>query len=1543
MKRAQLPPILCAVVLSTSAVWLLEPLVSSGQAPRVNPLVQVHGGNGTPGEEEDVGLSSDVMFPSNRELVRKLRQTRELVDERRFSDAVAVLDRILAESEDSFFEPNSDVQVFRSLKSEALRLIGRLPPEGLASYRLQFGERARKLLAEAIERGDPSTLELVARRYFHTDAGYEATLLLGRRHLDSGHVLQAAAAFQQLIDTPEALAKFDPSLSLLSATCWVRAGMNERAKETLIALKRRMGGAPIEIAGRKASLFQRDRDAVAWLRQVIGEQQRPMVDSVEGQWLTFRGNSLRNAQSEGGVPLLIPQWRVRTIDHPAYEQGIRRIQEDYSERGVAIMPSVHPLAVNGVVLLRTMQNLLAVEMRTGRRLWEVRPPEDDPFQEYLSDPDNRRNQRNANQYAEALRQRLWGDAIYGMLSSDGERVFAIRGLETAAPGLAARAFALGVSRNEITEMAFSNRLSAFELKSEGKLVWEIGGAESDDPLLREAFFLGPPLVLSGELYVLAEMKSSVRLLVLEASTGKLQWSQRLADLERTVQQDPIRRLAGATPSYSDGVLVCPTSAGAVVGVDLAKRSLRWAYQYPQQFQPNTRAAILWAQNRRLERDENQRWMDNSATIAGGCVLLTPAESDDLHCLDLFDGSLCWKQPRGDSLYLGCVLDNRVILVGTGDLTAFNLDGGKIVWEEGDCPLPEGSTPSGRGFVSGLRYYLPLSSGEVAVYDLSDGQLVARSKPLRGGAPGNLICYQDNVISFSASSLDAYYQIEPLRARVKEALAKNSSNTEALALQGELALDDGRLGKAIDCFRLAYQQERAEWARDLLVQSLFTALKEDFATYRDAVGELEELVVDPHQRITLARLVAGGLHQVGEYQEAVDAYLRLAEMSQWEDRLEPIDSKWSTRMDPWIQSQLISLRDSANASLREVIDRGIAEQRSHLDESNPDEIVRFLDLFGDVGNHDDLRLRLAQHDLEAGNYLEAESALIDLEDSTDRRSRNAATALIAELLRRSQRASHAAIYYRRLRDELADEVCWEGKTGRELVEALDQDDPVRLALSTKPRWSFGEVQVKTTGRGANTANQSRRSEIPVEFVGPVNSFFQEMRLAHDLQERTVGGFDPYGAEELRFSLDSGINTSRSRYMVRGRSEQARVRGHQLFVASGTDVFAVDTLQRTSLRADQLMWSRDLDEQFHAQDDMTRILLDNAFSNSRRSAAQGVLGPVTRYGVIIRRQRELVCVDSLTGEEIWIRGGIPADAELFGSAERLYVLAPDSNEATVIRPSDGKKIGEKTVPEESERVATYGHHVLQLRTVKGNRVEFRLVDPWDGAVVWSKQYEPYSKWRPVDHDTLAILERSGKFNILSIETGREIISADVGKQNSMTEIHVVSTPEQYFCFVSQPVAQKSRNRTVYRLTRHYPDSLLSREPFTGQIWAFHRASGKPQWPGPVEVTEKAYLPGQPASLPFLVFGQQIRERISGKNEIHGSVLCLDKRTGAVVLAKDKLRSSSVFELDGDPDTNEVNLSTPMFNFQFKITDGPTAPEPPFQEATERPSSIFNIFSR
>ena len=129
-----------------------------------------------------------------------------------------------------------------------------------------------------------------------------------------------------------------------------------------------------------------------------------------------------------------------------------------------------------------------------------------------------------------------------------------------------------------------NQLVSLSLARQGAAQWIVGGENGEDePKLAGAFFLGPPLPLDGRLYALAEFNGEIRLVVLDGKNGRLLWQQQLVHVDnRHDSRRRHRRLAGASPSFDGGVLLCPTSAGALVAVDIATRSLLWGYPYLKQ-------------------------------------------------------------------------------------------------------------------------------------------------------------------------------------------------------------------------------------------------------------------------------------------------------------------------------------------------------------------------------------------------------------------------------------------------------------------------------------------------------------------------------------------------------------------------------------------------------------------------------------------------------------------------------------------------------------------------------------------------------------------------------------------------------------------------------------------------------------------------------------------------------------------------------------------------------------------------------------------------
>ena len=156
-----------------------------------------------------------------------------------------------------------------------------------------------------------------------------------------------------------------------------------------------------------------------------------------------------------------------------------------------------------------------------------------------------------------------------------------------------------------------------------------------------------------------------------------------------------------------------------------------------------------------------RWLDSAATIVEGKVLLTPSDSDELHCLNLVDGTVLWKRPRGQGLYLACASSGKAVVVGRTHLHAWKLADGNAAWKE-PIPIP---MPSGRGFRTGALYRLPLSTGEIATVDLGSGHIIARSKSRTGYVPGNLVASGGAIVSQTTNAVVGYKSLSDLNAGI----------------------------------------------------------------------------------------------------------------------------------------------------------------------------------------------------------------------------------------------------------------------------------------------------------------------------------------------------------------------------------------------------------------------------------------------------------------------------------------------------------------------------------------------------------------------------------------------------------------------------------------------------------------------------------------------------------------------------------------------------------------------------------------------------------
>jgi len=1517
----------------------------------------------------------NVFAPPDRATLRLVARARQLMDQDRYAEAVRCLGAVFESPQDYFFHPDKNDPVPRSLKAEAQRMLGEMSLRGRQLYELQYGARARQMLSAATAAGDAAGLAEVSRRFFHTQAGYEATLLLGLCHLDHGRPLAGALALERLRDASPTAEQFEPGLSLAVALCWIRAGMPEKAGQTLSMLEERHPEATLQITGDEIRLFGQNRDPLGWLTELVGPQMAPDVRQ-SAQWAVFRGNAARNASTAGDGPLLTTRWRVPASDHPYVEAMIDRIRDADREWDRSALPALHPIVVDDVVLMRTASGLLAVDFTTGKRIW--RAPVDDPFDVLLNPPTDVLY-RQTPQMEYALRLRMWADATYGRISSDGQCVFAVEDLGLEIGRMLLRTVFVGGRRvDDPAGPKPYNRLAAYDVHN-GKLKWHVGGSPDEFGLPQAGtFFLGPPLPLMGRLYVIAETMGEIRLTVLDSNTGELLWSQQLAGTDQLLVKDPLRRMAGVSPSYADGVLVCPTSNRSVVAVQLATRSLLWGYTYQQADSRRERQVAFFGARSIIDPNPIGRWIDSSVILAEGRVLVSPVDSDYLDCLNLVDGKLLWREPRQDDLYLACVHQGKAVLVGGRHVRALDLHNAHAratgimpvppveqepqatpqgpvtcapesdrpeqdhyqrpapAWDGRTVELPPGSVPSGIGFLGGDLYYLPLSTAEVMAIELATGRTARVSKSRQGSVPGNLISHKGKILSQDATGLEAYYQLEALREQVDRRLAADGDDAEALALRGEILWDEGKLEEAIGCFRSSLERRPDPNTRELLRDALFDGLRTQFAARRHEVDQIQQLIDGPDEQAMYLRLMAVGLAASGEFRPALEHYLKLIDLDSDHRRMEPVDKSLSVRRDRWIQVQLAALREAAPADVQTEIDQVAARRlEAAVAQDTPQAVRRFLEYFGAQPIAQDARRHLVKQFLDSGELLGAELLLARRERSATRELRAGAVAELGDVLRRVGHLRDAAVCYARLNREFAQVDCGDGKTGREVVEALPADDPIRDRLTSVSPWPVGRVVVAKSKPEATP--QSTQGQATLLFDGSRAPFFSDVTVElHQTPLPELVACNGLGRTEWKLPLTD--LASQGHFLLNRGLMRLSVCGHLLFLVSGQRIMAVDTLgaavpsvpdRRSPAEyagTPRILWSRDLDQP--GADPFGPRGLRLQLANLAGGAAPLRLATyphdpistprtVSEQVVVFKRFGNCIAVDPWTGQTLWVRRDLPRDAEVFGDHEYLFVVRPGETTATVLRASDGKLLDQREVPLEREK--TFGRRVLVWRAEEGKRV-LEMVDPWEDRKLWaSGEFGAEATLRYVADEAAAVFEPAGRFVLVNLDDGHTMLDTKLQPEQPLSEILVLPSPDQYLLLLYNRNPMANRSRQTFAM-----HGVASERVAQGQVYAFDR-QGKELWPSPA-VVDNQWLPlSQPSRLPVLVFACMVQERqANAPTQTKTSILCLDRRNGREVCREELPSPSSRFGLVGDPEKGTVRIELQKDTITMTFTDQPLAPE-------------------
>ena len=1241
-------------------------------------LIDEQGSNGAP--------SDAITFPTDRKAKTSLSLAEDFIKEKSWGEASRILQSLLESKEDVFVEVQRNGKPTRtSLWREANRLLGAMPSQGREFYELQYGARARTRLADAKARNDTKVLAEVALRYLHTDAGIEATNLLGSYYLDRGDYPMASVCFERLLHHEKA-DQLSPMTLFKAALALRRANQTADADQAWARL-----GAKAEkgvlLDGANVSLVQLQKEF-----ERIADN-RVSAPSRVTDWLLFKGDPSRSAQGQGSTPFLEVKWSQPTARQPQTEHWLTQALRQYEERQPAI-PAFFPLATTvhtsketlPLVIYRSHYGIHAVDLRSGKLFWES--PSFGSFDKIVEEP-NKKFQFDQwlPLYQQTSPNLLFENSTIGTLSADNARVYSVDDLvlppHPSAQPLQQLQWGQPASFGALQDAVYHSRLQAFDLVT-GKLVWELGGRGPEaQGELSDCYFLGAPLPLGGKLYFLIEKASELRLVCLEAQKGEINWTQPLANVRDRLLLDVGRRMRGVSLAYGGGMLVCPTNAGAVLGVDLLTHSLVWAHSYreeqPNQEMPMMRRGMPW-NGYMINRNLNSDWKASAPVIQDGRVVFTAPDSDAVYCLNLRDGTPLWKESRGEDLYLAGVYSGKVVLVGRNYCRALHLEDGKPLWRV------ETGIPSGQGVASNGTYFLPLKAGipskepEVCAINLSKGTIESRTKSRKKEVPGNLIFYDGDVLSQTVLAVSAYPQLSVRLAQIDQALQKNPNDPVGMTDRGELKLDKGDLKGAVEDLRTALSNKPPPdvlpRTRAKLFESLTDLFQADFAANEKYLSEYKDLcrvpipqdvTADDRQKLEEEQrrreanflcLLAKGREQQGRLVDAFHAYLDFGSLSGNRELVSPPDDPaLKVRPDVWAQDRTAAMVARASAQERKPLEKEIEQQWEKVRSSKDlEELRRFVQLFGSlfkIGK--EARLHLAERLIEKDAFMDAELELNRLRSQDDQQLAARAVEALARLMMRKELFEDAPYFYRLLGHEYAQVPVRDGKTGADFFNEARKDK--RLASffeDSRQTWS-GRIKAKDPIYGTFHAPQV----ITFEPEGEVLPFFQRSRLVLQNMAQIKLLDRATNEERWSYTLAPGANQfNNAIFFYNGSYEDARypyhLRGHLVVLNVSQMVYGFDLIDH------KLLWEKSLHGGGPLYANAPHITRDERDKNLHIRYPDGYTqrlghpGPIGPSYVCLHGRDGLTALDPLLGTPLWTRTDVLGRAEVFGDADHIYVV-------------------------------------------------------------------------------------------------------------------------------------------------------------------------------------------------------------------------------------------------------------------------------------------------
>ncbi len=1446
-------------------------------------------------------------LPHEPQVLSEISDARELLAAGDYDAAIEKLQPLLEQGED-FFELEADTPASSTLGRIESLLRG-LPPEAIDTYRRRFEPLAAQRLAQARLRGDLTELLAVVRIYPLTLAAVEATEAAGAIAFDQGETALAARLWERLLPATEVGPQRTARL-IHMAQAWTLSGQPEQAADYVRELSTLAQTSPLEYEGKL--LTPPATGDAAWLNKVFGPV-APLVPHRFGDWQMGGGHPRRWGDGPLVSPLQRGSWSYPLIDpldtyvkgrDEKFQSVLKYLEAKYlrndNSNAVKTLPWVvgSPLVDGETVLVQGMASLKALDARTGQIRWSG-VVKDDTFlyfceRHYVETVSNPSQDRLVELY---LGQRAWVNQTGASLASDGRQVYAVSCTGMTRATVPAGMFMrnrMPQGRHELTPPG-NNRLLAYDIQS-GLLKWESGGPSvavpfdedgqftSESQRLGGVFFLGAPLPVDGQLFVLAEDKGQIRLYSLSPETGEAEWSLPLLNPDSSIAFDETRRMYGLSPSYAGGLLICPTGDGVVVAVDPLLRRMKWIQQYqtpPANADPRMAQMLRMQMQMQMQQSsragnetmldlllKEERWFDPTPILTSGRILLPASKNNMLYCLEMETGKTLWELPRGEGLYIAACTERHCVIAGKRSLQAISLNDGKVKWRQEIPP------PTGRGAVSGNQYLLPVATHEILSINLRTGQILARSSLDPAHTAGSLVAAGGRLLMQTTTEIVGLRSLSDVTSELARTQNDAPTRASSLAEQGELLLFQGREQEAMALLQESLKLQESPPTRRLLVWSQLERVKADDVGSKGIIAELKRTVTDPDQRRLLNRLHAEGLEKSGDLLASFREYLDLIREVGESDMLMDLSPDHRVRDDRWLRGRLTHLHSLADEALRQQMQQSLKEVIAAQEATLKPHFASVLGI--DLAPQLHLELALTQ----GFDQFKSERVLWTLSESRDPTLRGPAVGRLIrnELAMKGIPVPFIGPLVTELRYGLANVECEPGVTGTALLELLRQD------ATTGPQLAQLEPPATAPTFASRVAGASIQQRQVFPVLGDRRGPFSDWLFTAEFNPtRNVQCSDASGTVRHTFNVDAlgQVPTQQLRYVQTDP---------QLVLLAFRDRFAVvspmdsggDQFRMRCSFAPAVDGVNGFNPMKSRPADSKQGVRDVVYPTPDGSYLYNV-GPLGYDTLCYLTGDELIAVQPQTKDSKiqWKRTGVTKGSEICADSEYVVLIPPLHDRLVVLRAADGAFVAERPLPQGrvDRQRADWGRLFLVSRKepAVGNQPErrtFAMYDPATDKDAWSLTLSAGTKWNPVEGSDLAFLEPDGTFRLVDDQTGKQLWTASIPPQPvPLTEFTVHADESRLYVHTwHAPSAGQD-----YITEATLPNG--STVHVNGLAVALDRHSGKTVWSRPLE--QQLFRPYLPVRSGVLAYAAQRRHETPGQGVKTYTVLqFLNRTTGEPV---------------------------------------------------------------